>query len=277
MNGEGLKCGDNWPYHYRGTTYHCNQNGEVWWRSSKDGIKLPVSTGHEEIVKQILNLKTDGGIFKITETGDVLTKVEESDIFQPVFVCEMDEQFVFPEGVDTSPKSLQPGDLWPGFYDGARYSFSRNAVWWHNPDGPRQYVEEEFPEILMETLNKFKPKGGSFRITENGFVIALVEVQPLPNNLKEQYLALTDVQQQLVKFKIASTEMLPVYIGKFHQGISLKEPTDFTKPLTEEEKNKMLKFLEGFSSKPNLDFGMDNDLDEPTKPDDPEDEYGNGE
>lgn len=271
-----LESGDDWPYHYRGTRYHYNKDGKTWWESSKDGVKVYVEAGHESILKHLLDLKQEGGIFRITETGDVITKIEDKEIWKPVYVCEMDEQFLMDQKVNITPQNLSTGDLWPGFYDGARYSYLNDIVWWNNPDGPRQQIEGKFPDVLMKSLNRLKPEGGSFRITENGYVITLIPSQPLPNNLKEQLESFTKVQQRLVSIKVETTEMLPVYIGKFHEGITLKEPVDLTSPLSKEEKKKILDFLETFSQSKRIDIPSDSfDKIQHRTYDDPEDENVN--
>ena len=242
-----IKPGNKWPYHFRGTTYHYNSSQDIWWRTYKDGMKLIVKSGHERIIKELLPLKTEGGSFRITETGDVIAKVFDGDDWIPKFICEMDEPFKFEEKISTTPSDLKPGDLWPSFYDGARYSYLLDKIWWHNPDGPRQYIEQKLPEEIIMQLHKYKPAGGSFRITENGYVITLIQKQPLPNNIKKQWESLSDIQQHIISVKVESTDMLPIFIGRYHEGITLKEPTDWTKPLSSEQKEKMLEFIEGFS------------------------------
>ena len=46
-----LKTGEDWPYHYRGTTYHFNKKGEAWWQSSKDGLKVNIIAGQKAILE----------------------------------------------------------------------------------------------------------------------------------------------------------------------------------------------------------------------------------
>ena len=145
------------------------------------------------------------------------------------------------------PSIIKPGDLWPGFYDGARYSMLMGKIWWNNPDGPRQYVVEEMPWELVRELRLHKPLGGSFRITEHGYVITLIPQQPLHNDLKKQFESFSIIQQQLMKTKVKTTFMLPVYIGKYHEGFTLKPPVDYSAPLTDDERKEMLSFLDKFS------------------------------
>ena len=159
----------------------------------------------------------------------------------------MGEPFQFEEKLDIIPTNLKPGDLWTGFYDGARYSYLMSKFWWNNPEGPRQYIEEELPFEIIRELRLHKPLGGSFRITENGYIITLIPRQPMHNYLKKQFESFSQTQQRLMRIKVKTTFMLPVYIGKYHEGITLKPPVDFSKPLSPEERDEMLAFLDGFS------------------------------
>ena len=58
---------------------------------------------------------------------------------------------------------------------------------------------------------------------------------------------MSDIQQRIVAVKIENTDMLPIYIGRYHEGITLQEPEDWSKPLSLEQKKKMLAFLDEFS------------------------------
>ena len=274
---KNIQLGDRWYYHYRGTRYHYNSDQKVWWQTSKDGLKVNVKSGHENIIKYLLSLRPAGGSFRITEVGDIIMKSEDSDDWKEIFVCEMDEPLIFDENIEINPQNIQPGDIWPGFYDGARYSFSMDKIWWKNPEGFRQYVIETLPKDLVLHFRRFKPQGGSFRITENGYVITLIEKQPLPNKLKDQWDRLSTTQQHLIATKVNRTEMLPIYVGRYYAGITLKERQDFSQPLTDDERNNMLDYLDNFTL--SLEFeGMvpkDAERDEPEESedflDDPED------
>jgi len=244
---ENIQPGDRWQYHYRGTRYHYNSDQKVWWQTSKDGLKVKVKSGHENIIKNLISLGPAGGSFRITETGDVIMKNEGKDGWKEIFVCEMDEPLVFEENIEINPQSIQPGDLWPGFYDGARYSFSMDKTWWKNPEGFRQYVIETLPKELVLHFRKFKRQGGSFRITENGHVITLIEIQPLPNKLKDQWERLSTTMQRIIATKVNRTEMLPIYVGRYYAGINLKPRQDFSQPLTDDERNNMLDYLDNFT------------------------------
>ena len=244
---QDLKHRDKWPYHYRGTRYHFSSEQVVWWQTFKNGLEIRVKSGYDSIIKELIKIRPEGGSFRITETGDVIIKMPDDGSWTPVYVCEMDQPFEFSDDIDITPAGIKPGDIWPGFYDGARYSYLNDKVWWMNPEGPRQYIVETLPPEVMTQLRILKSMGGSFRITENGCVITLIPKQPLPNELRRQWESMSVTQQQLITAKVEATEMLPIYIGRYHEGVSLQEPKDFTKPLSAEERKKMLDFLNRFS------------------------------
>ena len=134
---EEIKNGDEWPFHYRGTRYHYNTEQRIWWQTFRDGLKVYVRSGHKHLLKELLPLKTEGGSFRITESGDVIAKILDDNQWKEIFICEMDDPFKFEENIDITPKKIQPGDLWPGFYDGARYSYLSDRAWWNKPGGRR--------------------------------------------------------------------------------------------------------------------------------------------
>lgn len=242
-----LNKGDKWKLHYRGTRYHFNTKQEVWWETHKDGVKIRVESGHEGLVKELLSVKPEGGSFRITEKGDCITKIlSDKGEWVPIFMCEVSTTLNFENGIINTPKVIGPGDLWPGFFDGARYTHLLDRFWWNNPEGYRQYMVETLPHEVIQQLRIFKPEGGSFRITENGYVIALIPKQPLPSNIKDQWEKLSAIQQRLIATKVKSVDMLPVYIGRYHGDITLKEPIDFSRPLSKEDRKEMLDFLDGF-------------------------------
>lgn len=255
-----MEAGEEWPYHYRGTRYHYNVSNEVWWQSTKDGPSIHAKKGYGRVIKELLPYKTEGGSFRITEVGDVIAKVLRDDVWNPIYICEMDEAFEFVD-LDITPEIIESGDLWPGFYDGARYSYLNDKVWWNNPDGPRQYTEKPLPEEVMKVLRRFKPEGGSFRITENGYVITLIPKQPLPNNLKEQWNRLSEAQRRFLAIKVQSTDMLPVFIGRYHEGISLRPLQDMRKELSEDEREAMLAYLDCFSLSTKFDGMVPKNID----------------
>ena len=258
--------------HYRGTRYHFNDKNEVYWYPTKEegqaGLTLKVIKGHERVLPKLKQVKPLCGSFRVTELGDVITKTpEKNGEWQPRYVCKLDTSFEFSE-IDPRPKDCKPQDLWPSFYDGARYAILGNDVWWKNPDGPRQYIKNELPVSIRQNLNMVKNTGGSFRITENGYVITLIPKQPLQGNVKQQWEGLNAIQQQLIAAKVGRTDMLPIYIGEWRPDIRLRPPKDYTKPLSTDKREEMLSFLDAFSSGPVHEPSLVDVFD-----DDPEDFY----
>ena len=117
---------------YRGTIYHFNAENKIWWRPNKEaaqgGLKATVTSTHSKILERLRKLKPEGGSFRVTENNIVLTKMNrEEDQWEPVFVGVLDEPFEFKEDINANPENLEPGDLWPSFYDGSKFSAVRTT------------------------------------------------------------------------------------------------------------------------------------------------------
>lgn len=259
MEDELLRLGNRWHEHYRGTRYHFNPMGEIWWQMPGSEDRLRASSGHEHLVKSLLNLRPEGGSFRITETRAVITKSDEDvDDWVPLYVGEYEIPLLF-DGVDVQGVGLKPFDLWTAFYDGARYSYRRNEIWWRNgTEGLYQRSPERMPPDIERRLLRRKPQGGSFRVTENGKVLTLIQPQPLSPQLRSQYEALTNVQQNILHVKVQGTDMLPVYLGEYFDGFSLLPPERLTDPLSPDETKEMLEFLHQYSD---AIHGREEDLD----------------
>lgn len=243
-----LNLGDKWPEHYRGTKYHFNEDGEVWWHLPHEDIRIYAQDGHVLVVTELLKLRPEGGSFRITECGDVLTKKKNGKDWEPIYVCEMDAPLTFPD-LDNTCTGLTTGDLWRGFYDGAKYSFLGRRIWWKNPElRTRQFTHETLPLSILKELTFLKPTGGSFAITENGHVLTLILPQPLPTDIRKQHESLSNAQKRVIETKTRSTKMLPVYIGDFFEGFTLQRVRKLTDPLSEKEANEMIKFLNQYGA-----------------------------
>jgi hypothetical protein len=270
--------GDRWTGHYRGTKYHFNVEKELWWEfpSSDDPLsnsRVLATGGHEGIVDGLLALKPEGGSCRVTETAKVITKVvaDGNPDGEPTYVANLDSPIQFP-GVDALGTALRPMDLWGGIPDGAKYSFSGKRVWWKDPaDGCRLLVNETPPPDILRVLRVLKPEGGSFRITENGLVFTLILPQPMPPSLRDQFNALTPLQRKLVWVKVTGAKRLPVFVGRYPSGFTLRPRRSLSDPLSEEATAKLVEFLKSFgqtepataasseiSTEPSLpDFGDD--------------------
>lgn len=243
-----LKLGDKWPEHYRGTKYHFDSEGHVWWHLPHIDQRIYAKRGHGVIGEELLKVRSEGGSFRITECGDILSKKKNENDWEPMYICEMDGPLIFPD-VENTADSLNPGDLWRGFYDGARYTFCEKKIWWKNPElDTRQFTNEMLPVEILKELTFLKPKGGQFRVTENGHLITLIPPQPLPADLKKQYESLSNVQKQIIETKVKTTKMLPVYVGDFFEGFTLQPVRRLTDPLSKEEIDKMFTFLNQYKS-----------------------------
>ena len=250
---------------YRGTHYHFNSENQIWWRPSKEafqgGLKATVTSNHSHLLKKLRKIRPEGGSFRITENNIVLTKIKRKDgNWVPVFVDELETPFQFKEKIENLPINLEPGDLWPSFYDGSKFSSIRSGetkVWFRQPlssvEGEtlsyssRRYVEHNMPKGVEKEFSYYKGQGGSFRITENGYVITLISPQPLSDRLKEQWDNFSDTQQRLIEVKVEGTQMLPIFLGIWESpSIKLKPSKDYSRKLGKGEKEKMLDFLSKF-------------------------------
>lgn len=250
-----LDAGDEWPRHYRGFTLQVSPNENVWWQLYNGTDRLQLKPVPGDIVESLLELKRIGGRVHVTEDGDVLTRVEaESDEYSNVFVGSVDLQGeLVPEdnpeySIDLSPDGLSGGDLWPSVYDGSRYSFAGDHVWWHNGETHRRHpVTSELPRDVQETLQRFKPKGGSFRITPQGDVITLIEAHPTPGEVKDQFSELPRVVQNIIRLrKERGVEMLPIYVGSLDETpLKTEEPSSLTDDLSEEEQKSLASWASG--------------------------------
>jgi hypothetical protein len=260
MDGrDDLSAGDEWPEHYRGFTLQISPDRTVWWQLYNGTERLELSEFPSEVIDSLLEVKHLGGRVHITECGDVLTRVEEDsgDSYQNVYIGSVDlSGDLVPDegeeyGIPIQPSGLSEGDLWPSVYDGSRYSFAGDRVWWQSgSDHRRHKVEGEFAPSIIRKLKQYKPSGGSFRITPWGDVITLVPSHPAPGTVREQFGELPRVVQNIIKLrKNRDVEMLPVYIGTIEdRDISVKEPRSLTDSLSEEEQEDLASWATGLGT-----------------------------
>ena len=244
-NGDSLSPGDEWPDHYRGFSLQINPNGDVWWQLYQGTDRLKLDSFPADLIDTFLEVKPLGGRIHVTEDGDVLTRVEDSDdeyVEAYVGEAELTGELVPPENpeyrVALRPEELEPGDLWPSVYDGSRYSFVGERVWWQDGSSHRRHVVDgELPGNIMQTLRRYKSDGGSFRVLPWGDVITLVPTHPAPGAVREQFGELPRVVQNIIKLrKERDVEMLPIYIGNMSEtSIEVTEPRSLTDDLSEEE------------------------------------------
>lgn len=233
--------------YYRGSKYHCGPQGDVWWALPSGLGKVHAVGGHEDVVAEFLKLRPEGGSFRITEDGAVITR--EPTTFAPIYVCEYGETLRF-EDVDVLGAGIQPLDLWPSFYDGSRYSFKKERTWWKDPEAVSwRETKETLPKEIRDRFFRVKPDGGSLRITENGKVLALIGPQPLPRHIEDQYKALNNTQKNLIAVKAQTAALLPVYLGDFQGGLTLRPARGLNEPLSPKEEADLMAFLLKYDKK----------------------------
>jgi hypothetical protein len=253
-NLAGVSKRDDWPAHYRGFRLQISPDRSIWWQLYNGTDRLQLDPVPEPLVDDFLQLKPTGGRIHVTETNQVLTRIDEGDRdFRDVYVgeLEIEGELIPPEhpefSIDIRPEGLEVGDLWPSVYDGSRYSFLDQRVWWKNGETKRRHmVDGEFDSDILQRLNRYKSKGGSFRITPWGDVITLVPMHPSPEQIREQFDSLPRVTQNIIKLrKDRGVDMLPIYVGTLDDpSISVSEPRSLTDQLSEEERESLSSWAE---------------------------------
>jgi hypothetical protein len=247
--------GDAWSGYYRGYRLQTNHDGDVWWQVYQGTDRLYLEPVPDELVDQLLSLRRLGGRVRITEDNDVITREESDEGYEELYVgtLSLDGELVpqdAPEySVEVSPSGLEPGDIWPSVYDGAKFSFSGGGdrIWWSNPETKKRHpVESSLSESILRTLQTYKPNGGSFRITPWNDVITLVSAHPASDRVREQFSGLPRVVQNIIQLrKERGLEMLPIYVGQVEETpIHIGEPKTLVGALSDEEQEE----LEGWAA-----------------------------
>jgi hypothetical protein len=243
-----LTPGDDWPGHYRGYRLYTNPDGDVWWQVYQGTDRLHIEPTPDALIEKLLDLKRLGGRVRITEDNDVITRVEEGDDYKQVYVgtVSLSGQLVPPDepeySVEIQPRDLSSGDLWPSVYDGAKFSFINDRIWWKNPTTHKRHpVETDLPSDVLGTLQRLKPRGGSFRVTPWGDVLTLVKDPPNPEEASEQLHNLPRVIKNIIVLRRErGVEMLPVYVGSVDKTpFEISEPRSLTDELSAEEQAKL--------------------------------------
>lgn len=242
LKPENPEVGEEYDGVYRGTEYSLNYKREVWWRRDWEHPKHMVEFSDEEILDKILDLKPQGGSFRITEAGEVLTKKydDEEKKYIPIYIGEFDGEIEF-EDFDWNP-DVEKGSLWPAPYDGSKFSVnSNNRELKVNIGGVKTSAIEGHEELVKKVL-KFKHNGGSFKINENGKILTLLYEAPYPERIQEQINNLTDEEKNLIDIRSDASidEMVPIYIGEFSGNIKFNKVFDIHKEWTEEDDKEFL-------------------------------------
>lgn len=246
VDRDTLTPGDGWPGYYRGYTLSVAPSREVWWQVYQGTERLYIDPVPDAIVDRLLEVKRNGGRFHVTEEGDALTKVESGDEYDSVWLGSVELEGVFQPAenpkktVPVRPDGLESGDLWPSVYDGARFSqVSADNVWWSNPKTHHRHpIGDPLPDDVAEPLQRFKPRGGSFRVTPWGDLITLVPSHPVPDRVQEQFGDLPSVVRSIISLRREEVglEMLPIYVGNVADyKFDIQEPRTLSEPLSSEE------------------------------------------
>jgi hypothetical protein len=238
--------GDKWTEHYRGYRLRTNPDGDIWWQAYQGTDRLFLKPTPEGIINSLLEYKRLGGRVRITEDNDVLTRVEEDDGYGTYWVGEFDlnGELVPPEAPEFSipvqPAALDPGDFWPSVYDGAKYSFGPGVerIWWDNPKTHKRHpVQQSLSGELVTTLSRYKPQGGSLRVTPWNDVLTLVDLDKLPSQTREEFDSLPRVVKNLIALRRdrGGVQKLPIYAGTVDATpFAIDDPPSLTDPFDDE-------------------------------------------
>jgi len=198
------------------------------------------------LAEMVLAKKPKGAWVKITRGGGVLCYEEAG----PSLIGKISNppKLKFAK-IDPNPDDMAPGKIWSGPFDGEYHHFCGDRFWISNVDNKRCHYRE-VPPSLKESLERFKPMGGSWVVNPWGHVFALIEPQPLPEEAAERWSRMSKEERRLLQIKQKGAGMLPIYICKWDDGweVELEEPPDYSKPLSKGELDQMMGFLSKWSS-----------------------------
>lgn len=239
--------GDRWSKHYRGYRLRTNPDGDVWWQAYQGTDRLYLKPTPDSLVESLLDLKRLGGRLRITEDNDVLARVEEGDEYETYWIdtVNLSGDLVPPDdpsfSVPMQPDNIDPGDFWPSVYDGAKYSFGPGVerIWWANPHTHKRHpVQDALPQDVSTTLSRFKPQGGSFRITPWNDVLTLVDLDQVPSETRSEFDALPRVVKNLISLRRdrGGVQKLPMYVGQVDTTpLSIADPPSLTDPFEDDD------------------------------------------
>lgn len=239
--------GDRWSQHYRGYRLQTNPDGDVWWQAYQGTDRLFLDPVPENLIESLLDLKRLGGRIRITEGNDVLTRAEEDDEYDTYWIGNLDlsGDLVPPDNPEFSipvrPDGIEAGDFWPSVYDGAKYSFGPGVerIWWANPQTHKRHpVRDSLDRKVVSTLSRFKPQGGSFRVTPWNDVLTLVDLDQLPAATRSEFDSLPRVVKNLIALRRdrGGIQKLPVYVGQIENTpLSIDDPPSLTDPFEDDE------------------------------------------
>lgn len=73
---DDVSSGDLWPSVYDGARYSFSMDGRAWWYNSSTKQRHPIAGGlPEDVQAKLTSLKPEGGSFRVTPWGDIMTLV----------------------------------------------------------------------------------------------------------------------------------------------------------------------------------------------------------
>jgi hypothetical protein len=233
---------------YRGTTYHVDCRGKVWWQAGAAYPRLGVQFEDPEVISKILLARPQGGSFRITESKEILTKVFDEDKgYIPVYIGKLEGDIVL-EKLKWKPGKMKPGSLWPGLYDGTKLSVNTGRQILIHTGGYKLYAKEGHEDLAKMVL-RFNGRlgGGSFRINENGAVIALLYRCPYPEMIQEQLGHLTSEEKNIIDIrnKLDTDQRVPIYVGEFKGNLTFRGMVDISAEWTEADEKSFIERIGG--------------------------------
>lgn len=240
--------GDEWESYYRGYRLRANPDEEIWWQAYQGTDRLLLEPIPDDLVETLLELKHLGGRIRITEGNDVISRIEAGDdSYETVWVGEMSlaGEFVPPEdpefSIQVAPDDVAAGELWPSVYDGAKYSFGPGGdrVWWANPSTSKRHpLQTSLPSDVKASLTRYKPRGGSFRVTPWNDVLTLVDLDKLPSGARTEFDNLPRVVKNLISLRKerGGVQKIPIYVGEIDETpLTVGSPPSLTDPVSSAE------------------------------------------
>ena len=233
---------------YTGIRLRVGSDRGISWQPNKfagnHGARFSL-IDNDGLADMVLSKKPKGSWVKITRDSEVLCFEEGGP--KKLGKLSSPPKLEF-EKLNADPAEIEPGMIWSGPFDGEYHHFCGDRFWVMNVNNKRCHYKS-VPEELRSLLERRKPLGGSFVVNPWGYVIALIEPQPLPKEAVEQWENFSREERRLLQIKQKGAKMLPIYITKWKSewDIILEKPVDFSKPLSKQEEEEMMVFFSQFS------------------------------
>jgi hypothetical protein len=242
--------GHPWPSAYRGSKYSIVSSrkfGDVaQWSHMGDIQAMTERPGGLKTALTELGKTNGRGSFRLTATGEVLTKVP-ADQYQwtsqaranrghiPVYVGKLDGDFDFEEisNDPTPPSNTNAVEIWTGlpFNHGETWAVCTDDVLRWSWQDYRFESAFDHPE-LVAAYKSLRPEGGRIYINEHGHIWGNVDRDTVPSSERgrirdafdEWERTASNAERRLVTRRLNRTEseaaangLLPVYLGHISQ------------------------------------------------------------